>query len=72
MTISKSQGQTFRSICIYLREPVFTPGQLYVALSRVSSLNIVKIKIVRSDKHGKKGALGFITKNIVYKDILIN
>ena len=72
MTISKSQGQTFRSIGIYLREPVFTHGQLYVALSRVSSLNNVKIKIVQSDKHGKKGALGYITKNIVYKDILIN
>jgi hypothetical protein len=72
MTISKSQGQTFRSVGIYFREPVFTHGQLYVALSRVSSFDSFKIKIVESDKHGKRGALGYITKNIVYKDILIN
>jgi hypothetical protein len=72
MTISKSQGQTFRSVGIYLREPVFTHGQFYVALSRVSSFDGFKIKIVESDKHGKRGALGYITKNIVYKDILIN
>ena len=49
MNISKSQGQTFRSVGIYLREPVFTHGQLYVALSRVSSFDSFKIKIVESD-----------------------
>jgi ATP-dependent DNA helicase PIF1 len=72
MNISKSQGQTFRSVGIYLREPVFTHGQFYVALSRVSSFDSFKIKKLESDKHGKRGALGFKAKNIVYKDILIN
>ena len=60
MTINKSQGQTLQKVGIYLPEPVFTNGQLYVALSRVSSME--KIQIFN-------GSAGFTTKNIVYTEI---
>ena len=67
MTINKSQGQSLNQVGIYLSEPVFTHGQLYVALSRVTSKNHLKILINNSDEIPNKR-----TKNIVYKDILQN
>ena len=36
MTINKSQGQSLKLVGLYLHEPVFTHGQLYVGCSRVS------------------------------------
>jgi len=37
MTINKSQGQSFERVGVDLRTPVFSHGQFYVAVSRVSS-----------------------------------
>jgi len=65
MTINKSQGQTLSNVGIYLKKPVFTHGQLYVAMSRVTSKTGLKILIENQD-----GTCGSITKNIVYKEIL--
>nr|XP_027086673.1 uncharacterized protein LOC113708416 [Coffea arabica] len=45
MTINKSQGQTLDYVGIYLREPVFSHGQLYVALSRARNSSAVKVLI---------------------------
>jgi hypothetical protein len=42
-TVNKSQGQTFDKICLYLPKPVFSPGQLYVALLRVRSLGSLSV-----------------------------
>jgi ATP-dependent DNA helicase PIF1 len=64
MTINKSQGQTLTNVEIYLKRPVFTHGQLYVAISRVTSKQGLKILI--EDDDGKPSNE---TKNIVYKEI---
>ncbi|KAG6705847.1 hypothetical protein I3842_07G198300, partial [Carya illinoinensis] len=45
MTVNKSQGQTLNSVGIYLPEPVFSHGQLYVALSRAKTADSVKMLI---------------------------
>lgn len=67
MTINKSQGQSLKTVGVYLPQPVFTHGQLYVALSRVKSMEGLKI-YVPVDEHGVKGR----TKNVVYKEVFIN
>ena len=45
MTINKSQGQTLKQVGLYLKDDVFSHGQLYVALSRVTSYTGIKILI---------------------------
>ncbi|XP_076945797.1 uncharacterized protein LOC143617007 [Bidens hawaiensis] len=67
MTINKSQGQSLSRVGLYLKDPVFTHGQLYVALSRVKTRE--GIKIVLLDKASK---LISETKNVVYKEIFGN
>lgn len=46
MTINKAQGQTLDYVGVYLKEPVFSHGQLYVALSRAKTADAVKVLIL--------------------------
>ncbi|KAL7145368.1 hypothetical protein ABFS83_07G078200 [Erythranthe nasuta] len=67
MTINKAQGQTLDFVGVYLREPVFSHGQLYVALSRARSADAVKILIQPSCEKALVPVQ--YTKNIVYNEI---
>lgn len=69
MTINKSQGQTFRRVGLYLPEPVFTHGQLYVALSRAKSFQTIKIQMKNTTKQCTSKEIAY-TQNIVFKDVL--
>ncbi|XP_057740395.1 uncharacterized protein LOC130957569 [Arachis stenosperma] len=64
MTINKSQGQTLSTVGVYLPRPVFTHGQLYVALSRVSMHS--GLKILSVDSNGK---VSDHTINVVYREV---
>ena len=70
MTINKSQGQTFKHIGVYIRDSVFSHGQLYVALSRVGSRDGMKIMVKDGWKEMTGDAFaGVYTENIVYHEI---
>jgi ATP-dependent DNA helicase PIF1 len=77
MTVNKAQGQTIPTVGVYLPEPVFSHGQLYVALSRATARSNIKIlavpaaeKDMSKGKGKKKPTKDIFTKNIVYKEVL--
>lgn len=46
MTIKKSQEKTLERVGIYLPEPVFDHGQLFVAFSKIRKAEDVKVKVI--------------------------
>ncbi|KAG5117266.1 hypothetical protein JHK84_043379 [Glycine max] len=67
MTINKSQGQSLHHIGLYLPHPVFSHGQLYVALSRVKSKDELHILIHENDGNPKN-----IITNGFYDEVFAN
>ena len=62
MTINKAQGQTLRRVAVYLREPVFGHGQLYVAASRVGTARDLRFVLPPGS--------GGRTRNVVIADVI--
>uniref|UniRef100_A0A0V0IDP9 ATP-dependent DNA helicase n=1 Tax=Solanum chacoense TaxID=4108 RepID=A0A0V0IDP9_SOLCH len=67
MTINKSQGQSLSHVGLFLKKSVFTHGQLYVAVSRVTSRKGLKILSYNDD-----GQLTDEAINVVYKEVFRN
>ena len=56
MTVNKLQGQTIPNVGVYLSEPVFSHGQLYVAISRATARSNIRILAVpAAEKDVNKG-----------------
>jgi hypothetical protein len=62
MTINKSQGQTLNNVEIYLPSPVYSHGQLYVAIPQVTSSADIKI-------FSGQGPDEYM-QNVVYREVL--
>ena len=68
-SISTVQGQTLKKVGVWLLgSPCFTHGQLYVAASRVGHPDDLHFAIM---KPTKKEELPFLTKNVVYREVLL-
>ena len=63
MTVNKLQGQSLKHVGVDLRTNAFTHGQLYVPLSRVTSLNGLVVLI--------SNCITRTTTNIVYPEVLL-
>ena len=65
MSIKKSQGQSVDHMELDVRNAVFTHGQLYVGVSRVTS--VYNIKAIWDHRIQEP-----VTQNIVYPEVLID
>lgn len=68
MTINKSQGQTFSKVGIFLPKPVFSHGQLYVAMSRVGSPHGIRFLVLNAQQPGDLHGRTY-TDNVVYSEV---
>ena len=65
ISINKSQGQSVKHVGVHLSTPVFGHGQLYMALSRVTSAENIKLLLAEDSVVAE-------TANIVYPKVLVD
>ncbi|KAH9456092.1 hypothetical protein Pst134EB_012299 [Puccinia striiformis f. sp. tritici] len=65
LTVNKAQGQSLDMVSVYLPRPVFGHGQLYVALSRVTSIGGLTLGIDVGEP-----SVGAVTNNVVNLDMI--
>ena len=65
MTINKSQGQSLKHVGLNLRSPVFSHGQLYVALSHCTHPRNIKILFPLNQEEKK-------ASNVVWTEVFRN
>ena len=63
-SINKAQGQTLTRVGVFLEQPCFSHGQLYVAASRIGLPSHIRFA-VQLNENGE-----YRTANIVYKEAL--
>lgn len=63
MTVNKSQGQTLKTVRVDLQTSAFIHGQLYIALSQVTSAQ--GVTVLFSENGDEK------TNNVVYPEVLL-
>jgi ATP-dependent DNA helicase PIF1 len=80
LTVNKLQGQTIPNAGVYLPAPVFSHGQLYVAMSRATARTNIKILTLppnveaeeeqarrKEEKDSKKNGKGKVKQNDPFK-----
>lgn len=67
MTINKSQGQSLEKVGLFLPRPPFSHGQLYVAVSRVTTPDGLHVLI-----EGEDGKSRNFTTNVVFDEVFYN
>lgn len=67
ITINKAQGQSLDMVGVDLRNPVFTHGQLYVALSRTTNVDNMMILLPEIPQ-----GQALTVTNVVYPEVLLN
>ena len=59
-------GQTLKYVGVWNRSPLFTHGQLYVAVSRVGSPDNIKFAVMNGSDNKPKPV-----ENIVFREVLL-
>ena len=62
MSINKGQCQALKKVGVWLEQPTFTHGQLYVAVSRLGDPHHLHFAVSKS--------VSIKTMNVAYKEIL--